>query len=451
MKGEFAPRPTIYFVNQISRHGHLDLYARLYTACALELGYRVVLLAEHESDVQKWVRDHCAQFAEHFQFSSRQSVSAASDDLSFWGRVTGVWRRQGVSGLVRRAFASIGSRGCGLATRLLSRVINIQSTGNAGMSFEPLVDEIIAAERESGWPASLVIFLYLDMMSEDRRGWRDLDKRLKRPWAGILFHPRYRVAEKSARPEAYFDARTARGAAFLNPHVLEAYARRYPDQVFGLVPDVTDAPTASETPRLVSEFTRRASARTIVGLVGSLSVDKGLIEFLKVIERADSDRFFFIIIGEIFWGQFGPDEATLERFAAAPPEHCFVHVGYLDDERHLNSVIAAADILYAVYPNQRDSSNTLTKAAILEKPVLVNDAHLMGERVRDYRLGATVQFADIDGILDALQRLRDEPKASFGFARYREAHSLDALAKSFAALVTRWIQPSGTPALDVGQ
>jgi hypothetical protein len=284
------------------------------------------------------------------------------------------------------------------------------------------------------------MFLYLDMMSEDRKGWRHLEKRLRKPWAGILFHPRYGAAGRKGRPERYFEAQTARGAAFLNPHPIEDYARLFPDEVFGLVPDVTDAATAPEMPGLVSEFTRRASSRTIVGLIGALTADKGLIEFLKVIERADSRQFFFVIVGEIFWGSFGPDEAALGRFAAAPPEHCFLQVGYLDDERQLNSAIAATDILYAVYPNQRDSSNTLTKAAIMEKPVLVNEAHLMGERVRDYRLGATVQFDDIDGILDALQRLRDEPKTSFGFAAYRDAHSLKALKESFSALVTKWIR-----------
>ena len=100
MKGDLAPRPTIYFVNQVSRHGHLDLYARLYSACALELGYRVVLLAEHESGVQEWVRDHCSQFAEQFQFFTRRSLSAADPTMrssgdesrvSGEGRVFPVW------------------------------------------------------------------------------------------------------------------------------------------------------------------------------------------------------------------------------------------------------------------------------------------------------------------------------------------------------------------------
>jgi hypothetical protein len=434
---------TIYFVNQFSRHGHLDLYARLYSGCALQLGYRVVLVAEQEGGVREWLTaNHPTQLG-RFQFFSRSRLSAEfsmSTPPTFAGRVGQAWRQHGLTGLIRRAGPSVASRVIG-AARLFpgaSRIVPRKQRGE-GESFGPVVDELLAAEALSGWPATLVFFLYLDMMNEDKEGRRSLDERLRRPWSGILFHPRHEGRPGDRAPERYFAARTARGAAFLNPHRIPPYTAAFPGRVFGLVPDVTDATTATQQPAMAAEFTRRAKGRTIVALIGSLTGDKGLTEFLQVIERADSSRFFFVIIGEVFWGSFGANEPAIRRFVAEPPEHCFFHVGYVDDERQLNSMIAAADILYAVYPNQRDSANTLTKASILEKPLVVSEAHLMGERVRAFTLGATVRCGDTDETLSALARLREAPRGSFGFAAYRQAHSIQALQDAFGAHVGDWI------------
>lgn len=445
MTGAKNPAPTVYLVNQFSRLGHLDLYARLYCASALRLGYRVVLIAEHESGIRAWLNENHTAVTARFQFRSREELSSGSGNAArgFWGRVARAWRRQGPAGILKGIGPSVTSRAAGLARRLPggSRMIGSATGPGKGMSFEPLVDEILAAERASGWPASLVFFLYLDMMREDRQAIRPLDERLKRPWAGILFHPRHDGATGGAGPERYFEARTARGAAFLNPHRVEPYGKALPGRVFGLVPDVTDATTAPERPAMATEFAGRANGRTIVALVGSLGPDKGLAEFLRVIDHADREQFFFVLVGHIFWASLGDIEPSMRRFVADPPENCFVHVGYVDDERDLNSLLAASDILYAVYPNQRDSANTLTKAALLEKPVVVSSAHLMGERVRTFNLGAAVAYGDVDEVLRALSILRHRARNSFGFAAYRQAHSIQALEESLARLLDQWIGP----------
>src|SRR5271167_2370707 len=77
-----AEPPTIFLVNQISSHGHLDLYARLYSACLLELGYRVVLIAQHESGVRDWIAKNCAHRAADFSFFVRSELKPESDLLA---------------------------------------------------------------------------------------------------------------------------------------------------------------------------------------------------------------------------------------------------------------------------------------------------------------------------------------------------------------------------------
>src|SRR5262249_35094209 len=60
--------PVIVLVNQISQHGHLDMYARLYSACLLELGYRVVLIAQTENRIVEWLRSRSPSHHERFVF-----------------------------------------------------------------------------------------------------------------------------------------------------------------------------------------------------------------------------------------------------------------------------------------------------------------------------------------------------------------------------------------------
>jgi hypothetical protein len=189
---------------------------------------------------------------------------------------------------------------------------------------------------------------------------------------------------------------------------------------------------------MIERIRARAGGRTIVALLGSLTSDKGVPEFVDVIARADARRFFFVLAGEIFWQSFGPWESRLRRFAASPPENCFVHAEYLPDERALNDMIVASHVLYAVYPNQRDSSNTLTKAATFERPVVVSDRHLIGERVRSFRLGAAVPFGDAQRVVAALETLSRQPRSEFGYEDYRAAHSHEALSARFGELLAAW-------------
>jgi hypothetical protein len=427
---------AIFLVNQISRHGHLDMYARLYSACLLDLGYRVVLLAEHESGVVEWLAARKPNQANEFSFFL---LNEPQDAASLAKRIARVWRVEGVSGIVRRLYYYAGRPFVVVARRFL----RIRSNG---FGFQPIVERIrVVQERLAAKPA-LVVFLYLDMMNDDRLGCRSLSNGLGSPWAGILFHPCCHSGGTGQAPETYFSCGNARGAAFLNPACVPEYARRFPALRFAALPDVTEAEPSQGVPELVRRIRERASGRTIVLLAGSISPHKGVVEFIDVILRANPRIFFFAIIGEVFWDAFPDHEERLRAFYAAPPENCLAQPGYIEDEREYNSVLSAADIIYAVYNEVRDSSNSLAKASMLEKPILVSDGELMGQRVARYRIGSSVRFGDIDGILAALEELRQKSVGDFGFADYCREHSIDALRARLGKLVEAWIQiEAGAP------
>jgi hypothetical protein len=114
-------------------------------------------------------------------------------------------------------------------------------------------------------------------------------------------------------------------------------------------------------------------------------------------------------------------------------------------ESDYNSLVAACDIVYAVYQDFNGSSNSLTKAAGLGRPILVAANCLMGERVLASGIGAVAPEGDADGILAELDRLASRPKDSFSFEQYRKQHSVEELKSALAEALPRWLAKPAEP------
>jgi glycosyltransferase involved in cell wall biosynthesis len=432
--------PVIVLVNHISQHGHLDMYARLYTAGLLELGYCVVLIAPSENGIGEWVRGKVPRAGDRFKFVEGCTLAwhgpiqedhfVERSSLPLRQRAWLVWQSEGMQGILLRVRH--------YNQRLVDRFRNVSASAPRRTSFKPLVEEIGRATSVLGVRPSLVLFLYLDMIGEDRAGCRALTRKLNAPWAGILFHPRAGMDRKKGA-ERFFWTRNARGAIFLDPRCVTAYGRYFPGLAFASFPDVTDTSVLPLGSELAAQLIARACGRTIVLQLGSISPHKGILDLIAVIRIADPKHFFFAIVGEVIWEAFGVDALELRAFLASPPENCLIRAGYLADERELNSIVEAADILYAVYRDFRGSSNTLTKASFFEKPVLVSDDNLMGDRVRQFRIGETVCFGDVEAIVSKLSILRGRPREQFDFHTYCREHSIEKLKLSLRGLLPRWI------------
>lgn len=432
---------TVFLINQYSGHGHLDTYARLYSASFLALGYRIVLIAEKEAGIGNYLAARGGDMSKSFAFLARSELHEPA--ATSRRQIRAVWQQEGLAALSlrigRKIVSSVLNRveGSAIVPAVLAKRLRAWA---AAVPFTTIVDEVRIASRRLQHPPDLVFFLYLDMMSESAIDCRALTRKLEAPWGGILFHPRARGGDVDSHIERYFLCPNAKGALLLNPHLVEPYGRALPRLTFHAAPDVTESATlAADSSPLLRELAARARGRTIVLQFGTLSPHKRIEDLIEVIRRADPDRYLFAIIGEIFWDAYGGDR-SLQAFLDHPPEHAFVRLGFIAEEGELNALIAASDILYAVYADFPDSSNNLTKAAIFEKPLIVADDHLMGERVRQYRLGAAVKARDPTSILAGLEALHGRPKSDFGFAAFRDDHSETALRATLTAAMTSWLR-----------
>ncbi len=337
-----------------------------------------------------------------------------------------------------------------LGTQLES-VLNVPSLADLDrIPFQRIVNCIRAAALTAGQSTpDLIFFLYLDLMAEHAQNTSCLDQ-YGVPWTGILFHPRL-AQDTKASIEGYFTSQQARGGIFLVPAALPIYAETTPDLTFALAPDVADLELPAAPPMNACEMRQRAGDRTIVLQIGSISAHKDIPTLLDLIELADSSQFFFALIGEVHWHTFGAHQGRIRTFFAHPPENVFILEGYVGDERDYNGLIAASDILYAVYQDFSSSSNSLAKAAGLGRPILVSERSLMGERVRRFDIGQTSPENNPKLILQRLQLLASRNRSSFGFEAFNRQHSLDALKAQLATVIPSWLGQSNPDATSIRQ
>jgi hypothetical protein len=454
---------SVFLINPISGRGHLDAYARLYSRALIELGYRVVLLAEADGETTDYLARNNPNFETSFSFVSFDQARrhSASAKMQLLRRAQLVWQAEGVFGLLTRcirvplrALLSLTPRpvrhqvdriGQALVRRLmrtqLARALGLPSFySDAGrIGFQALigcVDETLKLTKSSS--PDLIFFLYLDLMTEQKQNIAVLDQPGVPPWIGILFHPR--LAQAADKPiEGFFKSRNASGGVFLVPSAIPAYAEATPHLHFALAPDVADLELPTKPPRLAADMRERAHDRTIVLQIGTITAHKGIDTLLDVIDAADPSRFFFALIGEVYWDTFAEQKDRIRSFYARAPENVFISQDYIKSERDYNSVIAASDIIYAVYQDFSSSSNSLSKAAGFRRPILVSENSLMGDRVVTFNIGSAAPEGDATTILDRLGWLAAQPIDSFGFKAFDEEQSLETLKRALADALPSWL------------
>jgi hypothetical protein len=191
-------------------------------------------------------------------------------------------------------------------------------------------------------------------------------------------------------------------------------------------PDVTDESRTLDTV-LRDTITKKAKGRKVVLAPGAIASRKGVMPLIRCIKKASNSRdYLFVIAGKIHEKTFEPDElAELQAFFAAPPENVLILQGRIEDGSQFNTLFQSADVIYAAYIGFANSSNTLTKAALFEKPLVVAKNTLMGQRVEAFNLGVTVASLHSDELLGAFKTVLSDTRPR----RFKEYFSLHSCAK----------------------
>ena len=270
------------------------------------------------------------------------------------------------------------------------------------------------------------------------------------PWSGLYIRPstvRNGTAvlnDRRVTPQVDRISQDTRlkALAILDEGIRPAFEQRVGRPVV-VFPDFTDErmPAPGHQAQLADRLRAFAGSRPVVGMFGHLQRSKGLTTFCTAAQNAMLAGLCFAIVGEIDWLDFAPDERHQLQKCLAESPNVWTHLARVPDEPQLNALISECTVLFASYINFPHSSNILTKAAVLRRPIVVSDGLLMAERVRRFRLGEIVPQDDSDAasaaILSIVQDVdgwieRHQP----AWDGYRQQHSFQALKSAFSEMLS---------------
>lgn len=382
--------------------GHHETYLRLYAAALLRIGRRVIVLCRAPDELRAGLA--AEGFAE--ALSAGRCVAA---------EIPGI-----------EVFAGVGRTPRLVAIWRWSRAVRAA---------------LLGAEAAAGPRAGRVHFLGLHE-HQTRQTCAVVDA-LGRPWSGLYLHA-YAVHSPERRAPGVqkawpiwrlFARPGLRGLLMLDESAAGKVAERTGRPV-ELAPDLTDETPAPDHP-LGARARRFAAGAPLAGLLGHLVPSKGAATLARVALREDARDLAFVFAGEPHWGMFSPEEAALLRRAMAEAPTALFHLARLPDEAAYNAVFSSCDVICAAYRDFPHSSNTLTKAAAFERPLVVGEGHVMAARVREYRMGEIVPVDDEAALLAAVRRIVSDPAGWRAatrprWAEYRALHSAARLDQVLA-------------------
>ena len=157
------------------------------------------------------------------------------------------------------------------------------------------------------------------------------------------------------------------------------------------------------------------------------------------------DDYFFVFVGRLAEQTFSTQELESINnlvYSKWLSSNCFFHLEMIPDGIPFNSIVNICDILFAAYEKFPHSSNLLTKAAILEKPIIVSRQFCMAERVAKFNLGLSINEGDTLQCIEAIRYLCrqfeiPERQLQPNFEDYRYLHSIEQLKTSFLQILDK--------------
>lgn len=312
--------------------------------------------------------------------------------------------------------------------------------------FNSIEHQIRTLSEASGEPVTAIFYACIYDWEFD---WAHLAQSwLRLPWTGLYLNaPSYRMpgrvhprTNRVPQPEKMFSGPLCRGIGILDEGIVDQVAASIGKPVVAF-PDATDErPALSPEDQAPGEHLKKfAAGRPIVGLFGHLHESKGVSTFLEAVGMISPSEVCFAVGGEVFGNQ--PNGmADQIKLAAAKHAHLWHDLHRIDGEPRFNHLLAACDALCAAYWDFPHSSGLQTKAAVLQRPLIVSDGYLMAERARRYHLGEVIPQKDSRALRDAILKITRRPDTwrtenEPRWTEYSQTHSFEGVKISLKKLL----------------
>jgi hypothetical protein len=129
------------------------------------------------------------------------------------------------------------------------------------------------------------------------------------------------------------------------------------------------------------------------------------VPILELVLQNELEDYFIVLAGAVQWTGFSPEEKSLLE-QVSQKENVWAHLKRIPTECAYNGIIRACDLLVAAYRDFPHSSNTVTKAATFEKPIIVTKGGLMAKRVNSFQLGLVIDRSESVPLLAAIHQIK---------------------------------------------
>ncbi len=279
-----------------------------------------------------------------------------------------------------------------------------------------------------------------------------LGKKSPCPFSGIYFRPtlHYRnFANYSAnRQEKMLQwrekvtlTRLLRHSQLHTLFCIDPFAPKYIEEVFSShvqllsiadpvkIPDHSKLPQGSLKEKLGIETDRK-----VFLLFGALTGRKGVAQLLEAISLLSSDlcqKICLVMIGE---GDKQSIETQVETFCRTKPVQIIGHYQFVP-EQDVSQYFQLADFVLAPYQKHIGMSGILLLAAAAQKPILSSNYGLMGELVRQYQLGLTVDSTLPQEIADGITECLHKSPEQLGDRQQMKTFAEQNSAERFAQVI----------------
>jgi len=412
--------------------GHHPTFFKNYTRVLLELGYRVIAFCPDPQDLHQWATSNIGD-----------TLGKESDHLSIYKLVT--------------------PREKNLGLRLSYKLIQELEKTIARLGISPYCKDVISLEVRQYWrdasvtlnkavlelgtKPDLVFFAMLDNYLSKWIPPSQISKNFPYQWSGLYICPKHlRLSQSqevkfndSWQSENLLNSSLCQSVALLDEGVVAKLSTRIAKKPIVVFPDITNEAEPDWEYHRVQELKAKAKGRKIIGLFGSLDKRKGMLTLLSAAEKLKEKEYFFIFAGKLWLSSFKiQEQKQIQQIVKSSPSNCLFYLdGFIPDGGKMNGLLSACDIMMLAYEKFPHSSNMLTKAAVLQKQVIVSEGYCMAERVKKYRLGLTIPEGDVYELIQAIEEIsqREDPKLDSDFAGYRENHSYERLREAMKQII----------------
>jgi glycosyltransferase involved in cell wall biosynthesis len=195
----------------------------------------------------------------------------------------------------------------------------------------------------------------------------------------------------------------------------------------------------------VEEFKQKLGIktdRTSLLLFGALyDRRKGLIQVLEALLQLEPERqrkICLVLAGQLFRTQ----KPEIDRLLIQLEQNSVVQLVIQDQfvsEAEMKLFYASADIILAPYQRHVGMSGIVVEAAAAGRPLICSDYGLMGQVVRQYQLGITVDATDPSAIAQGIKKCLSMPIVELGDRTQMQAYAKQNSAAQFTNTIFSYI------------